>query len=103
MNGLMSLTTLVFTHAAWHGGMWGPWVGGWGGFGLGWLFGPIFSLVWLAVIAFVVWLVWRNRGAGWGRWSAVSATQRARDILAERYARGEISTEEYRDRLEQLG
>ena len=29
--------------------------------------------------------------------------QRARDILAERYARGEIDGEEYRGRLDQLG
>jgi len=27
---------------------------------------------------------------------------RARDILAERYARGELTTDEYRERLEQL-
>jgi uncharacterized membrane protein len=31
-----------------------------------------------------------------------SDTQRATDILAERYARGEVSSEEYRERLEEL-
>jgi uncharacterized membrane protein len=28
--------------------------------------------------------------------------ERARDVLAERYARGEVTTEEYRERLERL-
>jgi uncharacterized membrane protein len=28
--------------------------------------------------------------------------ERARDILAERYARGELTVDEYRERLEQL-
>ena len=32
-----------------------------------------------------------------------SGVERARDGLAERYARGELSTDEYRERLEQLG
>ncbi|CAM04654.1 hypothetical protein [Saccharopolyspora erythraea] len=32
-----------------------------------------------------------------------SGAQRAKDVLADRYARGEISTKEYRERLDQLG
>lgn len=61
---------------------------------------PLWPLLWLAVIATVVWLFVRRRpgGGGGGR----SGTERARDILAERYARGEIAGEEYRERLEQL-
>ena len=35
--------------------------------------------------------------------SIAESQQRARDILAERYARGEISLEEYRERRDELG
>ena len=31
-----------------------------------------------------------------------SGAERAREILAERYARGELSSDEYRERLEHL-
>ena len=31
-----------------------------------------------------------------------SDVERARDVLAERYAGGELTTDEYRERLEQL-
>jgi putative membrane protein len=59
---------------------------------------PLWPLLWLAVIATVVWLV---RGRHWAR-PPRSGADRARDILAERFARGEITGEEYRERLEQL-
>ena len=56
-----------------------------------WVWAPI---VWaLLITAFV--LLWR-RGCGWRRGPT------ARDILAERFARGEIDAEEYRDRLAHL-
>ncbi|MCZ7527924.1 MAG: SHOCT domain-containing protein [Acidimicrobiia bacterium] len=80
-------------HRGDHDHMWGD---GWGWM---WLLGTVVmvALVGLAVAA----LVWGARagrapGAGDGR-------ARARDILAERYARGEITTEEYRERLQELG
>jgi putative membrane protein len=60
-------------------------------------FGPLFLLVWLALIGAVVWLLVRNL-----RRREPSGTERAKDILAERYARGDMSGEEYRERLEQL-
>ena len=69
---------------------------GWGHHGFPW--GLLFGLFWLAVIAGVVWLVIRN-----GRPRARSGLEAARDILAERFARGEITVDEYRRRLEQLG
>jgi putative membrane protein len=51
---------------------------------------------WLLIVLVIALLVWRRgcfgqRGGG------------ARSILAERFARGEISAEEYRERLGQLG
>jgi putative membrane protein len=66
---------------------------GWGG-GWMWLWGTLIMLSWVAVIAAAVWLVARSLG--------VSRPNRAREILDERYARGELSTDEYRERLDQL-
>jgi len=60
---------------------------------------PIWPFLWLAVIATIVWLVTRRR---WSTGRPQSGADRARDILAERYARGEISGDEYRERLGQL-
>ena len=56
-----------------------------------------FALLWAALIGTVIWLVVRavrNRGR--------TGMERARDILAERYARGEITGEEYRERRDEL-
>lgn len=84
-------------------GPWDGWHHMWGG-GWGWLWGGFMMLFWAGLIALVVWLVVRaatNRREG----SPIerSGIDRARDVLAERYARGEISTEEYQDRLTHLG
>jgi putative membrane protein len=66
------------------------------GWGHGWW--PLWPVLWLAVAVAVVWLLsrrWRQpRGGDPGR---------AREILAERYARGELSSDEYRQRLADLG
>jgi len=74
----------------------GWWWGGWGiGMGLGML------LFWVIVIALGVWLFrWladesRGRGVGERRDSAL-------EILRERYARGEISREEFEGRKKDL-
>jgi putative membrane protein len=63
----------------WHHGHW-------------WVIFPIFWLLLAAIVVAVIW--WWKRGAGDG--------DSPRRILAERFARGEISGEEYRDRLAQL-
>ena len=57
----------------------------------------VWPLVWIAVIVGLVWFFTRRRGPG-----ERSGADRARDILAERFARGELSVEEYRERLAQL-
>lgn len=54
-------------------------------------------LLWVAVVVGLVWLFTRGRRPG-----ERSGADRARDILAERFARGELSVEEYRERLAQL-
>lgn len=71
---------------------------GHGGHG-GWWFGPLIPLLWITLIGLTVWLVTRRRG----RCAAMpSGNDRARDVLAERYARGELTTEDYRERLANL-
>lgn len=74
---------------------WGH-MGGWGG-GWMWLWGVAMMVV------FVVLVVWLVRSiAGSSRPERTDPTDRARAILSERYARGELSTEEYRERLTEL-
>lgn len=73
-----------------HGPGWGPgWDGG-GPAGLWPLIPIVWGLFWLAMIATVVVLLWR-RGSG--------DTRSARSALAERFARGDIDEQEYRERL----
>jgi putative membrane protein len=91
-----------------------PW-DGWGHMGgWGWLWGSLMMLFWIGVIGLLIWLVVRSvAGPAPGFRAAAppvppapperSGLDRARDILSERYARGEISTEEYQDRLAHLG
>jgi putative membrane protein len=64
-----------------HGGFW-------------WL--PV-ALLWVVVLGAAIWFVVRAV-----RSRERSGIERARDILAERYARGEVSGEEYRERLDEL-
>jgi putative membrane protein len=59
-----------------------------------WLRGGLMIAVWLALIVSVAWLISVRPGA-----HSRMPTDRAREALAERYARGEINAEEYRDRV----
>jgi putative membrane protein len=56
-----------------------------------------FALLWVVVLGTVIWLVARTV-----RPRERSGVERARGILAERYARGEVTGEEYRERLDEL-
>jgi putative membrane protein len=58
---------------------------------------PLWLLFWVAIAAAVVLFLWRR----WGR-PRGDGLDRARELLAERYARGELTSDEYRERLEQL-
>ncbi|HEX6421977.1 MAG TPA: SHOCT domain-containing protein [Acidimicrobiales bacterium] len=72
------LTTLLAHHGNGSGDGPGPWV-------------PLLFLVfWIAVLAFVV-IRFRRGGPPWARHGGES-------VLAERYARGEIDADEYRQR-----
>jgi putative membrane protein len=73
----------------WDGHMWGG--GGWM-----WLWGTLMMLFFVGVIAVIVWLLIRASHSG------ASGSNPARRILDERYARGEIDTDDYEARLEKL-
>jgi putative membrane protein len=81
MNSLTHITPLVAGSDWDHDGLW-------------WL--PVL-LLWATVLGVGIWFIVRTV-----RSREPSGIERARDILAERYARGEVSGEEYRDRLEEL-
>jgi putative membrane protein len=57
-----------------------------------------FTLLWIVLLGTAIWLV-----ATRIRTRARAGDERAKDILAERYARGELTAEEYRERLDELG
>jgi putative membrane protein len=78
MTTVLSLFPLVAESGDWgHGGWWVLW--------------PIF---WIAVLATAGWLLYRRRRR--------DPLDGARQILAERFARGELSGDEYRQRLAEL-
>jgi putative membrane protein len=72
--------------------MYGPWGGGWWGFGM-----VFVSLLFLALIVVGVVLVVRSLPEG-GRTARRPQGNRALEILDERFARGEIDREEYAER-----
>lgn len=82
---LTELSTQALAHPGLHGGP--PW-----------FIGPIFLLLFAALIGVLIWRTIRNV-----RGHERSGTDRAKDFLADRYARGELTTDEYRERLHQLG
>ena len=57
---------------------------------------PIWPLFWAALIGVAVWLILRRRGRHH------DPLDGAREILAERYARGDLTGEEYHARLDDL-
>jgi putative membrane protein len=85
VDGIHGLTALL-AHGA---DGWGP--GGWG-----WLWGLSWMAFWFGTI-FMAMRFFR------GRRREPTATERAKNILAERYARGEMTTDEYMERVAQLG
>ena len=57
---------------------------------------PSWLLFWAALIGAAIWLIVRRRDR------RGDPLDPARGVLAERYARGELTGEEYRERLNQL-
>lgn len=75
------------------------WYTGWGGGGMG--FGSVFMIVPLVLLIVVVVLLVRWAGGSRGE-SPRESARSAREILDERFARGEIDDEEYRRRRKLL-
>lgn len=74
--------------AGWGGGPGGPpWVAG----GWFWVFPAAWFVFWAILLGVLVWYLVSGRHR--------SSTNDARRILAERYARGELTNDEYRERL----
>ncbi|HEX4215573.1 MAG TPA: SHOCT domain-containing protein [Candidatus Dormibacteraeota bacterium] len=108
------MITSALLLAGWGGGP------GWG-WPVGWLFGVGWLVFWVLVILACGGFIFRARRWGWRgpAWSGQQGwhdqatrpddpgvrddLEPARKIVRERYARGEISTEEYRERLDNLG
>jgi putative membrane protein len=78
--------------------MWGGDMMGWGG-GWGW-FGLIHTVLWwfLIILGIVVLVKWLSGGAS----RKETPERRALEILAERYARGEINREEFEQKKKDL-
>jgi putative membrane protein len=75
---------------------------GWG-MGWGWVFGVLLLLGLVVLIVVAVRALGGGIGPrGSGRQPAPPGTGSARQVLDERYARGELRTEEYRERLRVL-
>ncbi len=71
---------------------------GWGG-GWMWLWGIAMMVLFVVLM---VWLVRAASGANSPSSTPKDPIDRAREILAERYACGELTTDEYREQVEQL-
>jgi putative membrane protein len=77
---MLAFTQLLADANGWHDGHW--WI--------------VFPILWLLLAALVIAFFWR-RGRG-----PNDGGDPARRILGERFARGEINADEYRERLAQL-
>lgn len=73
------------------------------GMGVGWLFGLLMLAGVVALVVVGVRAVRGGIGGGPDRSAPADRSAGARQILEERYARGELSTEEYQERRETLG
>ncbi|AHM57837.1 hypothetical protein EAL2_808p03320 (plasmid) [Peptoclostridium acidaminophilum DSM 3953] len=62
----------------------------------GWGFMFLFPLIILAIAAYIAYMIGSNRAAGsQGQTTGQGGYRSAEEILAERFAKGEISEEEY--------
>ena len=62
-----------------------------------WMWWLVMAAITVGLVAAMVWLIGRQGGPG-----PRAATGRARQILAERFARGELTADEYRARQAEL-
>ncbi len=71
-----------------------------GGYGMGFGFGGFFMLLWwvLIIVGIVALVRWLSHPHTYGQ----GGSDKAMDILRERYARGEINDEEFQKRKREL-
>jgi putative membrane protein len=81
------------------GTLMGSWMGMGAGMGWGWLFGLLLLAGIVALIVLIVRLTADGSRRSGSTQEQDAGRQRARAILDERYARGEIDTAEYEERL----
>ena len=95
LSALFTLSVASSAYAYYGGGYgYGPGMMGWGfGYGMGWL-GPIFMIVfWVVLIMGIIYLIrWIAGSTGSG---SPSGHETPLDILKKRYARGEISKQDF--------
>lgn len=77
----------------------GNWLGGGAG-GLGLILSILFMVALLAGIGLLIW--WFIKQAGRGNGASSQPSNRALNILDERYAKGELDKEEYEERRRAL-
>ena len=85
---------------------WGPHMMGWGGGWYAMIFGPLFMILFLAVLVAVAsssFAGWAGHGKGHIRRTNSPPARTPLDILKERFARGEIDKAEFEDRRRVLG
>ena len=88
----LSIWTVVYAHGPEEGSPMGPWM--WWGHGMGWW---IFPLVMIVVMLIICFRLFGRRG-GMSSWCGFGEQKDAEtplDILKKRYAKGEISKEEF--------
>ena len=88
----LSTAAILADANGWNGHM------GWGG---NWWMAIWGTFMMVGLVVLVVWLV-RSTAFGGSSSPSGDPTESARQILGERFARGEISTEDYRERLDEL-
>lgn len=91
---MYSFTAHLLQYGPYHDQMTGPWVG-WGGI-LGMI---VFALLLAAVVLAVVRLVFLPVLGATESTARLTSADSAREVLRERFARGEIDEEEYERRL----
>jgi len=93
ITGLLSFTNIVTAHGPEEGHPMGPW-NMWWGHGVGWW---IFPLVMIIVMLFICFLFFGRRGgrSSWCGFGEEKESDPPLDILKKRYAKGELSKEEF--------
>jgi putative membrane protein len=92
ITGLQSFTPVVFAHGPEEGDPMGPWMMWWG-HGMGWWIFPLVIIVAIIIcLALMSRIGWRSSRCGFGEHKDAETPL---DILKKRYAKGELSKEEF--------